>query len=67
MSEAKMKTEIIYLVNGCVCSRVQTEFFFGKNYTAKKTGEAIRRKRVSNIGSSSFFQEGTGYLTVVVE
>ncbi len=57
---------IIYKVNGVQVTTHMADWYFGKAFVSRATSSAIREKKGSERSEFKFWQDGTGYLTVVI-
>ena len=57
---------ITYKTNHAKTSRSLTEWYFGKQTVASLTASAMRMHKKNGETEFRFWQEGTGFLTVIV-
>ena len=55
-----------FKTNSTVTTRSLTEWFFGKDFVKEKTLEAEKASRETGKKEFRFWQEGTGYLTIIL-
>ena len=55
-----------FKTNSTVTTRGLTEWFFGKDFVKEKTLEAEKAFRETGKKEFRFWQEGTGYLTIIL-
>ena len=55
-----------FKTNSTVTTRGLTEWFFGKDFVEKKIHEAEKAFRETGKKEFRFWQEGTGYLTIIL-
>lgn len=58
--------EVIYLVNGSMSTKSLTEWFFGAEFVNNLTASAKRMNEKTGEKTFKFWQDGTGYLTIVI-
>ena len=55
-----------FKTNSTVTTRSLTEWFFGKDFVKEKTLEAEKASKETGKKEFRFWQEGTGYLTIIL-
>ena len=55
-----------FKTNSAETTRSLTEWYFGKDFVEKKTIEAEKAFRETGNKEFRFWQEGTGYLTIIL-
>ena len=55
-----------FKTNSTVTTRSLTEWFFGKDFVEEKTLEAEKASKETGKKEFLFWQEGTGYLTIIL-
>ncbi len=57
---------ITYKTNGSCTTKSLTEWYFGKKFVQSLTESAMRMHEKTGEHESKFWQDGTGYMTVVI-
>ncbi len=55
-----------FMTNGAETTRSLTEFYFGKRFVARKIVESEKQSRQTGEKQFRFWQNGTGYLTIIL-
>ena len=53
-----------YFTNHAATSKSMTEWYFGKDFTRRATAQAAREHKKTGKNEFTFWQAGTGFLTI---
>jgi hypothetical protein len=57
---------ITYKTNNAITTKSMTEWYFGKAFVASMTEKAMQENKKTGKNEFSFWQDGTGYLGILL-